>query len=122
MHKQFSLHSFLYGGRRFYGVALSQPSSPSSHLPLRAIQGNRRPHVELQICGSPAKVQSTWDLYAGTKCILIYDTFKITIIDGKKGWTWRERLVLVVDQYLLESIVCTFPPYFWAWMYCWDMS
>lgn len=34
----------------------------------------------------------------------------------------KKRLVLVVDQYLLESIVCTFSPYFWAWMYCWDMS
>lgn len=86
MHRPFSLHPFLHGGRRLSRVALCQlPPPPSSHLPLRTIQGNRRPHDELQICGFPAKVQSTWDLYARTKCILIHDTFKITIIDGKKG-------------------------------------
>ncbi|KAK7798494.1 hypothetical protein U0070_012769, partial [Myodes glareolus] len=80
------------------GDLCSEAVSQNSHRPLRTIQGNRRPHVELQIYGFPAKVQSTWDLCARTKCILIHDTFKITIIDGKKGvdveqerrsWWWK---------------------------------
>lgn len=64
---------------------------PSSPLPLRDIQGNRRPHAELQICGYPAKVQSIWDLCARTKCIVIHGTSKSTTSNGKKGWIWREN-------------------------------